>query len=64
MIKINGENKDLNNLNLMEYLKSCGYKIEVVAVELNGNIVKRADYVNTTLHDGDVVEIVSFVGGG
>jgi sulfur carrier protein len=35
-----------------------------VAVERNGEVVPRADHASTELRDGDVVEIVHFVGGG
>ncbi len=64
MIKINGELKNLDSISLLDYLNSNGYNVKVVAVELNGKIVKKSDFENTCLHDGDSVEIVSFVGGG
>lgn len=64
MVKINGQPKEVGNISIFEYLRNNGYKLEVVAVELNGKIVKKIDYNNTYLHDGDSVEIVSFVGGG
>ena len=35
-----------------------------IAVERNGEIVPRRTYGETVLQDGDVLEIVSFVGGG
>jgi thiamine biosynthesis protein ThiS len=35
-----------------------------IAVEVNRTIVRRADYGTTTLHDGDAVEVIHFVGGG
>ena len=35
-----------------------------VAVERNGDVVPRADHASTGLRDGDVIEIVHFVGGG
>lgn len=35
-----------------------------VAVEVNRDIVPRASHETHTLHHGDVVEIVRFVGGG
>jgi len=35
-----------------------------VAVERNGEVVPRAEHATTALADGDVVEIVHFVGGG
>jgi sulfur carrier protein len=35
-----------------------------VAVERNGDVVPRAEHASTRLADGDVLEIVHFVGGG
>ena len=35
-----------------------------VAVERNGEVVPRAAHLTTSLAEGDVVEIVHFVGGG
>ncbi len=64
MIKINGVNKNIDSVNLLEYLLSCGYNTKVIAVELNGNIIKKSEFEHITLRSGDSVEIVSFVGGG
>ena len=35
-----------------------------VVVEHNGQIVPAADFAATALNEGDVLEIVQFVGGG
>lgn len=35
-----------------------------VAVERNREVVPRAEHVVTNLNDGDVLELVHFVGGG
>jgi len=35
-----------------------------VAVEVNRRIVRRADWAQAPLSDGDVIEVVQFVGGG
>lgn len=35
-----------------------------VAVEVNLSVIKRAEHETFRLKDGDIVEIVSFVGGG
>jgi thiamine biosynthesis protein ThiS len=35
-----------------------------IAVEVNRAVVPRAEYGATSLHDGDAVEIIHFVGGG
>lgn len=64
MVIINGEGCDYDGLTVSEYLTRNGYKVEHVAVELNGEILPRACYPNTVLSDGDKLEVVSFVGGG
>lgn len=62
---INGEEKDLGcPIALSELLTQLGYRAELVAIELNGNIIKQADFGSTTITDADKLEIVSFVGGG
>jgi len=37
---------------------------EMVSVELNGRILKRSEFENTTLNKGDKVEFLYFMGGG
>lgn len=34
------------------------------AIELNGNVIRRADHPATPLRDGDRLEVVRLVGGG
>lgn len=64
MVTINGEKRDVNGIRLNDYAALIGLKTERIAVEINGIVVPRSEYENTTLKDGDNVEIVSFVGGG
>ena len=64
MVKINGTEQKLDGVSLLEYLSSRNYDAGRVAVERNEEIVPKADYAKTVFADGDVVEIVSFVGGG
>lgn len=62
---INGEEKSLAcPTALSELLIQLGYRAAFVAVELNGTIIKKADFGSTTITDTDKLEIVSFVGGG
>ena len=51
-------------MSLQELLEEQGYRSNLIAVELNGAIVKRSEYVSTMLTAADRLEIVSFVGGG
>ena len=64
MVTVNGEKVEAVNKNLAEYLEERSFDIKKIAVEINGEIVPKAKYSETVLHDGDSVEVVSFVGGG
>ncbi|HTS36421.1 MAG TPA: sulfur carrier protein ThiS [Candidatus Solibacter sp.] len=64
-LQINGEQKDFKSpLTLAALVESLGMKSDRVAVELNREIAPRASWSETTLKDGDRLEIVHFVGGG
>ena len=64
MVTINGSPTPADGQTLAAYLTQAGYDPARVAVERNGDIVPKAQYSATTRADGDVVEIVRFVGGG
>ena len=64
MVKINGEELKVAGKSVSEYLATTNYDPKRIAVERNGDIVPKAQYDETMLCDGDVVEVVSFVGGG
>ena len=62
---INGEAQEFPPaISLAQVVDQLGMKADRVAVELNREIVARATWVDTTLKDGDHLEIVHFVGGG
>ena len=63
-IKLNGEEKELAGKNLLEYLKAAGFKPEQVVVERNLEIVPKEQLGCVTIQDGDVIEVLHFVGGG
>ena len=65
MITVNGENRTLEKpVSVTKYLKASNYIPVQVVVELNEEIIKRENYDTTVLKDGDVVEILHFMGGG
>lgn len=64
MVKINGTEFDTAGKTLTDYLLTTDYDAKRIAVERNGEIIPKAKYNETVLLDGDVIEIVSFVGGG
>ena len=63
-LTINGESKSVAATTLAALITELGMKSDRVAVELNREIVSRAQWEQTALHDGDKLEIVHFVGGG
>lgn len=64
-IKLNGEDKDIEaHTTLPALVESLSLAPERIAVELNGEVVRRADWPRVTLDEGDRVEVVHFVGGG
>lgn len=64
LVKINGEERPVQGQTVADYLEKTGYCRTRVAVEKNGEILPKAEYDSTVLEDGDVIEVVSFVGGG
>jgi thiazole synthase/sulfur carrier protein len=64
-IRINGEDREIAaGLNLGGLLESLQIRPGRVVVERNREIVPRDSFGSTLLSEGDVVEIVHFVGGG
>ncbi|MCX7942958.1 MAG: sulfur carrier protein ThiS [Deltaproteobacteria bacterium] len=51
-------------MNIVELLNKIDLKPEGIAVCVNGEIVKKRDYLNFTLKEGDRVDIITMVGGG
>ncbi|MBJ6799582.1 sulfur carrier protein ThiS [Geomonas propionica] len=63
-ITTNGEAVSIDPLTVQQYLVSLGIDPRRVAVELNLDILPKAQYETTLLKEGDALEIVHFVGGG
>ena len=64
-VTLNGKSRSTRNgIHVSELLEELDLRERLVVVERNGEIVKRDAYAGTLLEDGDVLEIVHFVGGG
>lgn len=64
-ITLNGQMKQIpDGLNIGKMVEQlCKDKTPVIA-EVNGRIMKKPEWDEAVLREGDTVEIVSFVGGG
>jgi len=64
-IKVNGEVKEYpENLTLDKLIDDLGIKDKVMASAVNMEIVKKDNWSSCILKDGDIIELLDFVGGG
>ncbi|MBX7055641.1 MAG: sulfur carrier protein ThiS [Pyrinomonadaceae bacterium] len=64
-VYLNGEARQVPaETDLVQLLDQLSLPHQRVAIELNRSVVRRADWPETTVSDGDRIEVVHFVGGG
>ena len=63
-IIVNGENRNIINVNLTFALDELGYKQMKLATALNGEFVSVQARDNTSLKEGDKLEVLSPQQGG
>ena len=64
-IIVNGEEREAPaDISVSEYVVTLGFDPETVVVELDGQILKRADYAEHRLTNGSELELIRFIGGG
>ena len=65
MVKITGKETEVPaGISVEQMLLANGFALQRIAVERNDEILPKADYAAETVQDGDVFEVVNFVGGG
>lgn len=64
-LTVNGKPREIAGVQtLLEFLQVHDVNPRLVAVEHNGEIVRRDHFADACLHDGDTLEIIHMVGGG
>ena len=64
-VHVNGEAREIAmGATISALLLMMKIEAEQVAVEVNAQVVRRANHATVQLQAGDQVEIVTFVGGG
>ena len=64
-IFVNGKPHELSDsATIANLLSQLELNVRHVAVELNLDLVPRAEHASRSLHDGDRLEVVTLVGGG
>jgi sulfur carrier protein len=65
LVTLNGEPREMREgLTVAELVSEMGLAARRIAVEINLDVLPRDDYARRPLREGDVVEIVQFIGGG
>ena len=64
-IVVNGKGREIAGpVGLLDFLADHRIEPRLIAIARNGQILRREDWGNVTLEDGDRLEIVHMVGGG
>ncbi len=63
-IQINGRQEKLKQQTILQCIEAKELPARSLVVELNGRIIKQQQWANTSLAEGDVLELLNFVGGG
>lgn len=65
-LTINGQTKQTSDdrRSVGDLVESLGLAGRAVAVEVNRQLIPKRQHTQTVLQDGDVVEVVTLVGGG
>lgn len=64
-IIVNGNKKGIDNINNVQELLSHFFEeSKGVIVELNGEILRRDRWKEQLVKEGDVIELIQFMGGG
>jgi len=64
-LNINGKTRSLpEETSIARFLADNGIEARIVAVEHNGMVLRREQFPEVVLREGDTVEIVRMIGGG
>ena len=64
-ITCNGETKEITpDITLLSLIRDMNLNPDTVVAECDGRIVKRDEYDTLVLSEGNVLELIRFVGGG
>jgi thiamine biosynthesis protein ThiS len=64
VIRVNGIERSESFDSVATLMSLMAIEPKGVAVAVNGEVIRRSEWLSTSLQDGDVVEIVNAVAGG
>ena len=65
-IKLNNRNEEIaeDRLTVQQLLEIKNFTFKMLIIRINGNIVKKDQYNETIIHDGDDVMVLHLISGG
>ena len=68
-LTVNGKPREISHgasgpVDVLSFLRALDINPKLVAVAINGDVIPKNSYADTTVREGDVVEVVRMVGGG
>ncbi len=55
---------DQTSLSIAELIELKNYTFKMLVVKLNGQLVRKEQYIDTMVNDGDTVNILHLISGG
>jgi len=63
-VTINGKTEEVSGSTVLEILRAKDVSPQMVAVELNSEMLERDQLGSTVVKDGDAIELLFYMGGG
>jgi sulfur carrier protein len=60
----NPDNLDVESCTVNDLLKIKNFTFKMLIIKINGKLIKKEDYNNTIIHDGDNVNVLHLISGG
>lgn len=61
----NGDTREITrNTTLLSFIRDMNLNPDTIVAECDGRLVKREEYDTLELSEGNVIELIRFVGGG
>jgi len=65
-INLNNNNEELSGdeMNVQQLLNAKKFTFKMLVIKVNGILVKKEDYENIIIKDGDKVDVIHLISGG
>lgn len=58
------ESLDVDQITMQELIEKKNFTFKLLVTKINGNLVKKENRAETTIHEGDDVAVIHLISGG